>query len=64
MFLQRGATESSWIISYWHSAAFPFASYNLFINTQSYECLGIPLAPASTVRGIALEVDDVCKHFS
>jgi len=59
MFLQREATESSWIISYWHSAAFPSASCNLFINTKSYECLGIPLAPGSTDAGRALEMDDV-----
>lgn len=62
MFLQRGATESSWIISYWYSAAFPFASYNLFI--KSYEHLGIPIAPGSTDRGIAMKVDDVQKHLS
>lgn len=63
MFLQREATESSCITSYWHSVAFPFASCNLFINTKSYERLGIPLAPGSTDTGRALEMDDVCRHL-
>ena len=63
MFLQRGATESSRITSYWHSVAFPFASCNLFTNTKSYEYLGIPLAPGSTDTGRALEVGHVCRHL-
>lgn len=60
LFLQRGDNGSSWIMSYWHSVALPFASCNLFINTKSYECLAIPLAPGLAHTGRAQEIDDVC----
>lgn len=61
LFLQRGDNESSWIMSYCHSVAFPFASCNLFIDTKSYECLAIPLASGLADKRRAQEMDGVCR---